>query len=93
VYRCLREICVPMFKGNLCTDVAGKFVSLSVLIIGAADTFKTSLHFYQCSRAQSPEESNIVNCHREERKKYKFLYHNNVTNLIHFHFHNHFIVS
>jgi hypothetical protein len=55
------------------TDVAGKFLPPSVLIMERVGVSKTSLHFYQCTRTQSSEDSNIVSRHHEERKTLVFV--------------------
>ena len=51
----------------------GKFLSPSVLIMETVGVSKPSLLFYQCTRTQSPEDSNIVIRHHEERKTLAFM--------------------
>jgi hypothetical protein len=55
------------------TDVAGKFLSPSVLIMETVGVSKTTLHLYQCTRTQSPEDRSIVSRHHEERKTFIFV--------------------
>ena len=56
-----------------CTDFAGRFLSPFVLIMETVGVSKTSLRFYQCTRTQSPEDSNIDSRHNEERKILVFM--------------------
>jgi hypothetical protein len=56
-----------------CSDVVGKFLSPSVMIMETVGISETSLRFYQYTRNQSPEDSNIDSYHREERKTFVFV--------------------
>jgi len=51
----------------------GKCLSPSVLIMETVGVSKTSLHFYQCTRTQNPEDSNIDSRHHEERNTFVFV--------------------